>query len=253
MYAAATRFVIVNNGRSGSTLLVDLLCSHPDIQCEAEILNEHLWRSWRRPLLWLIRANPLPYLEQRAGRATRPSYGFKLKTGGQVDNLGRTLRCLHHHGWRMIYLHRRDALQQTLSWSVAQASGCWQTTAADRPRAPHNVTLDVGDFMRNLRTCVADQRILADLMRHLPHLPLVYEDDLQSSEQWPSASAQVCAWLGVSPAPLASQVVKTWERPYAEVVTNCTEILAAVARSPFDYLTMSSDNTALADSEGIGA
>lgn len=35
-----TRFVLVNNGRSGSTLLVDLLRSHPAIDCQDEILNE---------------------------------------------------------------------------------------------------------------------------------------------------------------------------------------------------------------------
>ncbi len=252
MSSVAPRFVIVNNGRSGSTLLVDLLRSHPDIQCEGEILNERLWRRWRRPLLGLIRARPLPYLERWAGRATKPVYGFKLKTGGQVYNLAKTLRGLQNHGWRLIYLHRRNALQQTLSWSVAQASGRWQTTT-DRPRTPRTVTLDVDDFLHDLRTCVKDRQTLADLMRHLPHLPLVYEDNLQSSEQWPITSARVCTWLGVAPVSLTSQIVKTWDRPYAEVVTNYAEIMAAVARSPFDYLFTSPTDATRITADGRGA
>ncbi len=251
MSPVATRFVIINNGRSGSTLLVDLLRSYPDIECDGEILNERLWRRWRWPLLSLIRARPLPYLERRAERATKPVYGFKLKTGGQVYNLDRTLRGLHHHGWRLIYLHRRDALQQTLSWSVAQASGRWQTTT-DRPRMPRTVTLDIDDFLRDLRTCVKDRQTLADLMQQLPHLPLVYEADLQSSEQWPITSARVCAWLGVPLVPLTSQIVKTWDRPYAEVVTNYAEIMAAVARSPFDYLLTSPTDATLITAAGRG-
>lgn len=251
MPSAAIRFVIVNNGRSGSTLLVDLLRSHPAIQCEAEILNARFWHRWQWPLLWLVRAFPLSYLERQARRATKPIYGFKLKTGGQVYNLDSTLRALHRHGWRLIYLHRRDALQQALSWSVAQVSGHWQA-ADDHSRETRAVTLNVECFIRNLRTCLADRQTLARLMRQLPHLSLVYEDDLQSSEQWPVTSARMCDWLGASPAPLTSRIIKTWEQPYAEVVTNYAEIIAAVARSPFDYLVTAPDDVALATADGSG-
>ncbi len=229
------RFVVVANGRTGSTLLVNLLRSHPAIQCEDEILNERRWRGGCRPLGWLARAFPLPYLAWRARRATQPVFGFKLKTGGQVPDLGRTLHSLHHHGWRLIYLQRRDVLQQTLSWSVAQASGCWQTTA-EQPRAPYTITLDVDDFLRDLRTCVKDRQLLADLILQLPHLPLNYEDDLAHGDRWPATVARLCAFLSVAPAPLTSRTAKTWEQPYSEVVTNYADILAAVAASPFVYL-----------------
>lgn len=238
MKRSGARFVLVANGRTGSTLLADLLRSHPAIQCEDEVLNETRWRGMHRPLGWLARAFPMPYLGWRARRATRPVYGFKLKTGGQVYGLGRVLDGLHRRGWRLIHLHRRDALQQALSWSVAQASGRWQTTAG-QPGEPHPVTLEVEGFLRDLRTCVKDRQALAGAMRHLPHLPLVYEADLESAEQWPATTARVCAWLGVAPVPLGSRHVKTWDRPYAEVVTNHAEVMAAVARSPFGGLLAS--------------
>lgn len=231
-----TTFVLVNNGRSGSTLLADLLRSHPAIDCRDEILNESRWQGWRWPAGWLLRAWPAPYLERQAGRSARPVFGFKLKTGGQVHDLGRTLYSLHRRGWRLIYLHRRDALQQTFSWCVAEASGRWQTTAGQSAVTQDAVTLDVDAFMRALRSCVQDRQTLADLMCELPHLPLVYEDDLQSSDLWPATGARVCAWLGVVPAPLTSRFLKTWDRPYADLVTNYDEIIAAVAVSPFRHL-----------------
>ena len=233
---SSTRFVIVNNGRTGSTLLVALLRSHPAIDCQDEILNEGRWQGWRWPAGWLVRAYPAPFLQWQARRAGKPVYGFKLKTGGQVHDLGRTLRSLHRRGWRLIYLHRRDALEQTLSWCVAQASGHWQATAGQPARTGNAVTLDVDGFLHDLATCVQDRQTLAALMADLPHLPLVYEDDLQHSEQWPATRARLCAWLGVAPAPLTSPVAKTWERPYAQVVTNYADILAAVAGSPFRNL-----------------
>jgi hypothetical protein len=83
---------------------------------------------------------------------------------------------------------------------------------------------------------VKDRQALADLMRQLPHLPLIYEDDLAHSDRWPATGARVCAFLGVAPAPLTSRLVKTWEQPYTEVVTNYAEVLAAVAAGPFAYL-----------------
>lgn len=230
---ATTRFAIVNLGRTGSTLLVDLLHSHPAIECDGEVLNDIFWQGWRRPLLWVTRAWPSPYLDRRAGRAARPVYGFKLKTGGQVYHLHTTLRNLQHRGWRLIYLHRRDTLQQTFSWSVAQVSGRWQRRIGQPSRALEMVTLNVDEFMRNLGTCIADHVSLAAIMHDLPHLPLVYEDDLQCSDQWPATSERVCAWLGVAPLPLTSQVVKTWDRSYRKVVTNYDEIITAVARSSF--------------------
>lgn len=223
-----TRFIIVSNGRTGSTLLVDLLRSHPAIECQDEIFNEQRWQGWRSPLGWLVRAYPAPYLEWQARRVTKPIYGFKLKTGGQVHDLARALRSLHQRGWLLIYLHRRDALQQTFSWCVAQASGRWQSRLDGPLRQNATVTLNVEDFLRDLRTCAADRQALTELMGNLPHLPLVYETDLADSGRWPATGARLCAFLGIEPAPLTSRITRTWERPYAEVVSNYAEIMQAV-------------------------
>lgn len=224
-------FVVVSNGRSGSTLLVDLLRSHPSIQCDDEILDDRAWRRRHRPLLSLVRALPVPYLQWRAAHATAPVYGFKLKTGGQVADLPRTLRALHRRGWQLIYLSRRDALRQTFSWTVAQLSGRWQSTGAHRP-VPPKLTINVETFLANLHTCLTDRQALADLMRPLPHLALVYEDDLEERAQWPATAARLCTLLGVAPAPLTTRIAKTWDRPYAEMVANYAELLDAVAHSP---------------------
>lgn len=230
------RFVVVTNGRSGSTLLVDLLRSHPAVQCENEILNEGRWQGALQPLGWLVRTMPAPYLAWQANRATKPVFGFKLKTGAQVNDLGGTLDSLQRRGWRLIYLARRDALAQTFSWCVAQASGRWQSNGERPIRDRDSVTLDVPAFQRDLSACVQDRKHLAALLHRWPHLALVYEDDLLEREQWPVTGARLCAFLGVAPAPLTSQVAKTWERSYAEVVTNYAEILAVVAAGPFAYL-----------------
>ncbi len=241
MSQSAERFVLVVNGRSGSTLLADLLRSHPAVDCKDELLNESYWPGQRRWLLGLTRWRPLPYLARQAARSTAPVYGFKLKTGGQVRNLAATLNGLRQRGWRLIALQRRDALQQTFSWSVAQASGRWQSHRNAAPYPQQTITLEVDRFMRDLRTCLADRRELGRLMAPLPHLSLIYEDDLQSSACWPATGARICAFLGIEPAPLTSCIVRTWERPYTELVANYQEILAAVDASPWANLMRRTD------------
>jgi len=223
------RFAVVANGRSGSTLLANLIRSHPAIQCENEILNEKRWQGIRRPLGWLVRRLPTPYLARLAEQATKPVFGFKLKTGRQVYDLSGTLYSLHRHGWRLIALQRRDALQQTFSWAVAQATGHWQRTAHGQTPL-QRVTLDPDHFLRDLRICLADRQTLTKLLQPLPHLALIYEDDLQHSDQWPATAARLCTFLSVPPAPLTSRIIKTWDRPYAEVVTNYDELVRLAKR-----------------------
>jgi hypothetical protein len=227
-----TRFIIVANGRTGSTLLVDLLDSHPMIACADELLNERHWRRRHRPLLWLARAFPILYLERQAHKSTQAAYGFKLKTGGQVHNLGSTLTSLHRRGWKLIYLARSDALQQTFSWSVAKLTGRWQTTI-EQPGRSQSVTLDVPSFLRDLQTTLHDRQCLAEIMAPLPHLALVYEDDLARPVLRPATCERICTWLGIAPAPCSNRIVRTWEQPYPAMIRNYDEIVAAVADSPW--------------------
>lgn len=225
------RFVIVSGGRSGSTLLVDLLGSHPEITCDPELLNERFWRRLRRPLLWFVRALPRPYLEYKARRALRSAYGFKLKTGGQVVHLGSTLSDLHHSGWKILHLRRHNAFQQTMSWCAAEVTGRWQSQA-NRPFTSNAaIHIEPRHFLQNLRTCLNDRKELDNLTASLPHLELVYEDDLQNHENWPALGQRISSWLGISPAPLTSQVIKTWSQPYHQVVENFAELVQAAKDS----------------------
>ena len=75
-----SEFVVFGMGRTGSSLLVSLLDSHPAICCEGEILNHQNWRGAWRPLEWIVRRQPMPYLAYRRRLAQRRTgclaYGF---------------------------------------------------------------------------------------------------------------------------------------------------------------------------------
>ncbi len=232
------RFVILTSGRTGSTLLVDLLRSNPVIDCATELLNEKYWRPHTYPALWLIRAFPVPFLESKAAKSPKSVFGFKLKTGGQVYRLEKTLKDLHQRGWKLIHLLRRDVFQQTLSWCVAESSQHWHSTINKKPDLP-SLVLDPALVLQHLRTCVQDRNELVSLIGSLPHLNIVYEDDLFNSGDWERMNERVCRFLDVPQVPLKNRLLKTYERPYNEIIVNYSEILSSVRNSPFANLLIS--------------
>lgn len=115
-------FVIIGTARTGSQLLVSLLNSHPDICCEMKILRTGMWHRPMRPVLWLWRYKPYPYLWYRSWRMRQKTktahYGFKLFPS-QVISPNSEAHALYASGWRILYLYRGSLFQQTLSGVVA--------------------------------------------------------------------------------------------------------------------------------------
>ena len=116
------KFFIFAEGRGGSSLLVDLLNSHPDIYCDGEIFNAESNAKIRFPRL---------YLESRK-RVTRivkkPVYGFKVKYTQLVLHQGFKkdfIKNLYSSGWKIIYLVRNNYLKATISTILAENRGVY--------------------------------------------------------------------------------------------------------------------------------
>lgn len=101
-------FVILSRGRTGSTLLVDLLRCHPRIRCEGEVLSHRI-----------LVASPEAVLRARAALCARRVYGFKLRPahyGAQrIRDPKAFLAGLEAEGWQLLHLRRRNVLRVALS------------------------------------------------------------------------------------------------------------------------------------------
>jgi LPS sulfotransferase NodH len=101
------KFVIFTKGRSGSTALVSLLKSQPEIQCDGEILSNFI-------------PTPMHYVLAKTHSSTKPIYGFKLITHQlvKVQPLKKPtefLKELHQQGYKIIYLRRENLVQLAIS------------------------------------------------------------------------------------------------------------------------------------------
>ncbi|MEM9823740.1 MAG: hypothetical protein AAF985_21830, partial [Bacteroidota bacterium] len=112
------KFVIFGQGRTGSTLLVDLLNSHPTIACEQEIFSRR-YHLLSGKLRW-----PYRFLQGMEARHAHQTFGFKVKIYqltlhqhlDPMDFLDR----LEQRGYQIIYLRRDNFLEHAISGLSAQ-------------------------------------------------------------------------------------------------------------------------------------
>jgi LPS sulfotransferase NodH len=226
------RFVVFGQGRTGSHLLIELLRSHPDIACDDEVLNGYYWgRLARRLILPLWRCYPLPLFRHRAQKSQRAAYGFKL-FDDHMRWPGLMLRHVCRDGWRIIHIQRRDLLAQAVSTAIARQTRRWHRRSGEAS-APITLQIGAGDFLKIVAARETRAARINQFLADLPHLDIIYEDDLADRACWAQTSARLLSYLGLPIRELDTQMVKTWDRPYRELISNYDELAAALRRSRY--------------------
>lgn len=226
------RFVIYCPfGRCGSTLLGSLLNAHPCIHCDGELFRLGRWRQPLQPLVHVLRCFPLPYVRYRQARARlvrhASAYGFKLFSIHLKQSAAFVER-LYSSGWSVIYLHRDSLFDSVVSTMTAKTTRRWNGCANRVEPEDSILSIDPFDFHNVFRQKRESSRQFHEFLSTLPHLPLVYEDDLASPECWTATVSKICNYLGLEAptGPVTTHLCKPWSRPYSEIVANYDELRA---------------------------
>jgi len=145
----------------------------------------------------------------------------------QNEALANLMERLVEQNWLVISIRRRNIIERVLSEAVLFTT-----------RKPHSY----GQSMRSDEAIYIDpelfQRLLeqdriltareAKLLSHIPHITLIYEEDLAHPQQWSTSTARVLTFLDVPVIPLTTKMVKTWEDPYEKLVSNYAELVQIV-------------------------
>jgi nucleoside-diphosphate-sugar epimerase/LPS sulfotransferase NodH len=236
-----TRFIIFSSGHSGSTLLVDLLNSHPDIHCEKELMNpkeEYVTQPWLRKFFWFFPG--LLFRYRHFCNRRNKVFGFTLFPY-HVRKVERRVQQLSQAGWKIIYLRRRNIVSQALSNIMNQEMDQWHRRKAppqDLPQqsTPERKTIPPGHLLHGLMTFTTWRDWEGKALQGIPHLELVYEDMLENRDQWPATMEKVFRFLGVDAVEVATSLMKTYPGPYAEIIANYGELMEAVKRSRYACL-----------------
>ena len=214
------KFVLYGQGRSGSSVLLDLIGSHPDIYRESEIFN----RKVAARLIW-----PKRYLRARASLSPKPVYGCKMKIyqmteDQRIEDPRRFMLDLHAEGWKVIHLMREDLFRKALSLVVAETRGQFLDRRQDSRTGVSSIRIEparLAEAMRERRD--ADEAELAAL-EGISHVRVVYEGDLLEARKHQAVSDRVFAYLGLESAPVETQYVRTSRKNVSDYVSNYAEV-----------------------------
>lgn len=215
-------FVVYGQARTGSSLLVQLLGSHPQIRYTGEILNPNRWRrTIKRYLYVVVRRIPEPYVFWEASRATKVSFGFKL-LHNQVPVSPRLMSNLHRYGWQLIHIQRRSLFDVAISRQVARRTQHWGDYEPSLSAIDYEIATE--EFLSQLQQCVRIRQKEFHTLADLSHIPVVYEDDLLSEEGRQHICGRIFASLQIELHQVTTTRKRSWDRPYREMISNYIDL-----------------------------
>lgn len=224
------RFVLVCRARSGSTLVIERLSSHPQVVAYGEVFNpaEINWLSSPRPTAGQTRkrrdANPAQFLSEevwhRYGRRTG-AVGFKLlhtQCSAYADGIIRHLEALDDASkTRVIFLGRRNLLDVFVSLTLAQSSGVY-AVRGERPQSENAaLRIEFDAFRRFVRSSQLLEETCRRQFHRFPALEITYEDMIADPQ---TTDRRLCDFLGVASRALSHRVMKMGSGPARERIAN---------------------------------
>jgi hypothetical protein len=219
------KYVLFAQGRTGSTLLGELLGSHPDVVFADEILRAKVQSTW----LWT---------EGRRRRQPEKVFGFHVKIYQLTDVQGIAdpaswLGTMHRRGWRVIALRRRNLVRHVLSNMAITATGTVHDRSGEGRRDPLRV--DPAELVHWVRLREQVGRDEQAALRDVPHLSFIYEDDLTQPAVWEVTTRRAFAHLGVEPMPVSTSLHRRNEGSLAELIANYAEVASALHGTAYEH------------------
>lgn len=232
--------VMLHVGRSGSTVLGDMLDQHRHVYWDGEIY--HRWLGDRSP-----DGDPVRYLSRRMTRAGSRYYGFELKPVHlkvldlELDDFVNTLDGLGFT--HFIVLEHKNYLRKILSSVIAHQSTVFHRAPSDRLTENH-ITLDLAsveidntvlpllDFLTRYEEFFDTARRLLDPARTLW---LTYESDIFYDPG--IAYDKTCSLLGIDPQGRPEiRYGKTNPFPVNRMLSNFPEVERALRGTRFEWM-----------------
>lgn len=238
-----SKFIISCAARSGSTMLVHLLRSHPEVVCHGEVFEPS--RIGQLDGNYALRRRLDPANEGRlmAYRSIRPdaflydvvfdtqghrAVGFKFKSDEAFDPAYRDIADLIYRDTdiKILHLRRRNILDQYVSHQVVlQQSGVTLVAHDSAQTEPRPFVIDVKDLAEYALDVIHRERRAAAVYAAHRQGVVDYEALVDSD---PATRNRMQTFLGLNCMPLSTPTRKIIKRN-ADLVENLEEVMAAMA------------------------
>ena len=220
------KFIVLSQHRSGSALLVSLLNSHPDIHCESILF-------YYRKML------PMSYLACRSRMSPKNVFGFKLMPNhigyqGYKDAKQFILN-VHQSGYSIIKLSRHNLLNSALSLLYAQKRGKYYYNRLERAQGLPKLTLDPSELLQKIDWLEQLATLQNQITETIPHLALVYEDDLENPTDQQTTVDRITQYLELPNVQVQSDIARITVTDHSEYIANFDEVLATLRDTGVEY------------------
>ncbi len=226
-----TKFIIFGAGRSGSTLLGEMLNTNPDVVCVGEMLAS------RKPA-------PETYLRSLARFEARrnqvKTFGLKIleyqlwQNGIKGHAVPTFLQKLVSENWKIIHISRKNAARQALSAEMARSRGRYHFRG-DEERSV--VEIDIPNFLREMSDFAQARCDQIQMLADIPHISVEYEEDLKNAVSHEIVLSKLAEYLNIENIfDYSSSLKVATGRDVSKVVSNFSELQQVVADSPFGTL-----------------
>jgi LPS sulfotransferase NodH len=227
------KFVIFGQGRTGSTLLVDLLNAAEDTFSDREIFNIFHFTGEKIK-------NPKVYVKGRSKRFTGKVYGFKvkiyqLKHDHNVASVREFLLDLVAQGYQIIYLSRDNVLQHAYSNVKRSLTGVTHIRGVKNARG--KITLSLSELMGEIKARLAYKKEELEVLKGLDYHHVIYERDLLEQHLHLHTVNAVRKYLQLDPiSEVKSKYQKITDKSLADEITNYDEVLYELKEQQLDSL-----------------
>lgn len=241
--------VTFHTGRSGSTVLGDLLNQHPNIFWDAEVYRPDRMERVSAKIPGYVARDYKRFLRLRMMRAGKKIYGFETQLtqlkhvlNVKLSDYVEQLQNLKFHYF--ILLERRNYLRKIASAVIGNTTSQWHLRFREKA-ALTQVEVDVDNL--RLRRDTAPKPLLAHLQEqdesfHMLKeilngqkvLHLTYEDDIAADPL--VGYRRVCDFLGVAHREVEIRYNKTNPFNLTEIIINFDEVKAALRGTPFEWM-----------------
>lgn len=224
-----TLFIVLMTGRTGSTLLVEALDSHPGIRARGEIRKHNHAKSTRRQLTRIRR-----HFASTTRSVDADGFKLKLKDIGDEAGLAKLLGELDIH---VIHLQRRNRVKHAVSLFNAvrlfKATQNWNLYSEEDQSGPFSI--DPAAFEARIQKVEREGRNLTRYVATLdrPTFVVAYEDLLTRRDE---TLDNVFEFLGVPAQPVKSAAVKNTPDDLRLIVENFDELREAYAGTEYQAM-----------------
>lgn len=218
------KFVVFGQGRTGSTLLMDLL-KNSDTHTDREIFN--IFHFCGRKI-----SRPIAYVLGRSKRFNKLTYGFKfkiyqLKEDHAIQDVKGFLKSLEEEGFKIIYLKRIHTVEHAISNIRRIKTGV--THSRDGKQAS-SLFLNSEDFNYLLNEINYRRNYLneeAEILKNIEHLSICYEQDLLNKSDQLRTVNTVRSYLNLTIIDDVQTVYKKINnKPLHELIENYHELIS---------------------------